>query len=87
MTMVVLIPVIVENPLTTCGYKKFQVYVLDDHLCTCTTHSGTKKTQDWSVDQLADLYIVGTAYLANATGPVSLVLDLRIDHDRFGCSL
>ena len=25
-----------------------------------------------------------TGYLANATGPVTLVLDLRIDHDRFG---
>jgi hypothetical protein len=27
-----------------------------------------------------------TAYLANATGPLSLVLDLRIAHDRFGSS-
>ncbi len=26
------------------------------------------------------------AYLANAAGPVPLVLDLRIDHDRFGSS-
>jgi hypothetical protein len=26
------------------------------------------------------------AYLANAAGPVSLVLDLRIAHDRFGSS-
>ncbi len=26
------------------------------------------------------------AYLANAAGPVSVVLDLRIDHDRFGSS-
>ena len=25
-----------------------------------------------------------TGYLANTTGPVSLVLDLRITHDRFG---
>ena len=27
-----------------------------------------------------------TDYLANAAGPVSLVLDLRIAHDRFGSS-
>jgi hypothetical protein len=31
-----------------------------------------------------DIEFVG--YLANETGPVSLVLDLRIDHDRFGSS-
>jgi hypothetical protein len=31
-----------------------------------------------------DIELVG--YLVNEAGPVSLVLDLRIDHDRFGCS-
>jgi hypothetical protein len=27
-----------------------------DHLCVCTVHSGAKKSHDWSVDQLADLF-------------------------------
>jgi hypothetical protein len=31
-----------------------------------------------------DIELAG--YLANATGPVPLVLDLRITHDRFGSS-
>jgi hypothetical protein len=31
-----------------------------------------------------DIEFVG--YLVNETGPVSLVMDLRIDHDRFGSS-
>jgi hypothetical protein len=30
MTMDVQIPVIVENPLTACGYRKFQLDVLGD---------------------------------------------------------
>jgi hypothetical protein len=66
------IRVIVENPLMTCGYKKFQLDPLGDHLNTCTSHSGTKKAHDWMVDQ--------------AAGPVPLVLDLLIDHDRVGSS-
>ena len=36
--------------------KKKRLTSLGDHLCTCTTHSGDKKTHDWSVDQLADLF-------------------------------
>jgi hypothetical protein len=36
--------------------KKFQIDTLGDHLGTCTTHSGAKKTQDWTIDQLADLF-------------------------------
>ncbi len=80
---------------------------LVDHLCTCTTHSGSKKTHDWSVDQFADLFrtthkvktqeviksrvqhcgdIELVGYLANVVGPVPLVLDLHIVHDRFGSS-
>jgi hypothetical protein len=75
---------------------------MGDHLCACTVHSGSKKTHDWTVDQLGDLVrtthhtktehvtksrgrhcgdIELTTYLANATGPVSLVLDLHIAHD------
>ncbi len=40
----------------TCGCKKFQLDPLSDHLNTCTDHSGDKKTHDWMVDQIADLF-------------------------------
>jgi hypothetical protein len=50
------IPVIAEKPLATCGYRKFQLEPLGDHLNTCTTHSGAKKAHDWMVDQVADLF-------------------------------
>ncbi len=107
MTMGAQIPVIAEKPLTACGYRKFQLDAMGDHLCTCTAHSGAKKTHDWVVEQLADLFrtthhtktqhvtksrgrhcgdVQLAAYLANAAGPVPLVLDLRIAHDRFGSS-
>ncbi len=76
-------------------------------MCTCTTHSGVKKTHDWVVGQLPDLlntpHTVKTqqvvrsrgqhcgdtelvGYLTNTVGPVPLVLDLHIAHDRFGSS-
>ena len=29
---------------------------LGDHVSTCTTHSGAKKTHDWACEQLADLF-------------------------------
>jgi hypothetical protein len=79
----------------------------DDHLCTCTAHSGAKKAHDWTVDQFPDLFrttdkvetqqvvesrgqhcgdIELEGYLSNESDPVSLVLDLRIAHDRFGSS-
>jgi hypothetical protein len=99
------IPVIAEKPLAACGWRKFQVDTLGDHLCTCTTHSGAKKVHDWVVDQLGDLFfrtihkvktkqvvkrrgqycgdIEVTGYLANVAGPVTLVLDVRVAHDRF----
>jgi hypothetical protein len=50
------IPVIAENPLTTCGCRKFQLDPLGDHLNTCTSHSDAKKTHDWMVDQITDLF-------------------------------
>ncbi len=50
------IPVIPEKPLTTCGWSKFQLDPLGDHLNTCTVHSGAKKTHDWMVDQIDDLF-------------------------------
>jgi hypothetical protein len=30
--------------------------VLDDHVNTCTAHSGAKKTHDWAIEQLVDLF-------------------------------
>jgi hypothetical protein len=50
------IPVIPEKSLVTCGWRKFQLDPLGDHLNTCTTHSGAKKTHDWMVDQITDLF-------------------------------
>jgi hypothetical protein len=50
------VPVIVEKPLATCGCRKFQLDPLGDHLNTCTSHSGAKKTHDWMVAQIADLF-------------------------------
>ena len=35
---------------------KFQLDVVGGHLNTFTTHSGVKKTHDWMVDQLSDLF-------------------------------
>jgi hypothetical protein len=66
------VPVIPEKPLATSGCRKFQLDPLGDHLNTCTPHSGAKKTH--------------SAYLDNESGPVPLVLDLRIAHDRVGSS-
>jgi hypothetical protein len=106
MTMGDQIPVIAEKPLAACGCRKFHLDTMGDHLCTCTVHSGSKKT-DLVVEQLTDLFrtthkvktqhvtksrgrncgdIELTAYLANVVDPLSLVLDLRIAHDRFGSS-
>ena len=50
------IPVIEENPFVACGSSKLQLDALDDHICTCTAHSGVKKAHDWVVDQLPDLF-------------------------------
>jgi hypothetical protein len=90
----------VDLPFSVCGCKKFVIESLGDHVSTCTSHSGTKKVHDWTVDQI-DLFrtthkvktkqvvrsrgqrcgdIKLASYLANAAGPVPLVLDLRIAH-------
>jgi hypothetical protein len=45
-----------NEPLPVCGCRKFQVDTLGDHFCTCTAHSGAKKTHDWVVNQLPDLF-------------------------------
>jgi hypothetical protein len=50
------IPEIPEKPLVICGYRKFQLDPLGDHLNTCTVHSGVKKTHDWMVDQVDDFF-------------------------------
>jgi hypothetical protein len=50
------IPLIPEMTITTCGSRKFQLDPLGDHLNTCTTHSGAKKTHDWMVDQITDIF-------------------------------
>jgi hypothetical protein len=46
MTMVDQIPVIAEKPRAACGWRKFQLDSMEDHLCSCTTHSGVKKVHD-----------------------------------------
>jgi hypothetical protein len=33
-------------PLDVSGWKKFKIDVRGDHLCTCTTHSGDKKSHN-----------------------------------------
>ena len=78
---------------------------------TYATHSGTKKTHDWVVKRIADLFhseictthnvttqqvaksrgqrcgdIQIVTYLPDASGPVSLVLDLLIVHECWGSS-
>jgi hypothetical protein len=99
--------VIKAKILAVCGWRKFQVDVLGDHLCTCTSHSGAKKAHEWAIDQLADLFrtthkdktqqvvknrghqcgdIELPGYLVNESGPVSLVMDLRVAYDRIGSS-
>jgi hypothetical protein len=45
-----------EILLSTCGSKKFALDALGDHVITCTVHSGTKKSHDWSVEQTTDLF-------------------------------
>ncbi len=39
------------------GSSRWTLWVTTDHLCTCTTHSGVKKSHDWVVDQIADLLL------------------------------
>jgi hypothetical protein len=50
------VPTLSELPLSACGCKKFTIDTLGDHVTTCTTHSGAKKSHDWVVDQIADLF-------------------------------
>ncbi len=44
----------INNKQTQVSVRRvFQLDPLGDHLNTCTTHSGAKKTHDWTVDQFA----------------------------------
>jgi hypothetical protein len=54
--MVAQIPLVAEKPLAVCGFRKFKIDTLGDHLFTCTAHSGVKKAHDWVVGQLPDLF-------------------------------
>jgi hypothetical protein len=71
------IPVIAEKPLAACGSRRFQLDAMGDHLCT--QHVTEIRGRHCGVFEMA-------AYLPNAAGPVPLVLDPRIAHDRFGSS-
>ena len=52
--------------------QKFSLDVLGDHVSTCTSHSGAKKSYDWSVEQLPDLLLtthrVKTQQVAKSRG-------------------
>ena len=37
------VPALAELPFSACGCKKFAIDALDDHVSTCTAHSGVKK--------------------------------------------
>ncbi len=47
-----------------------------------TLHNKTEHVTKSRGRHCGDVHL--TSYLVNTEGPVSLVLDLRIDHDRFG---
>ena len=93
-----------QIPVITEKQTRFRLYGESDQV-SCTSQSGSKKSHDWVVDPLTDLFrtthkvktqqviksrgqycgdIDLTGYLENETGPVSLVLDLRITHELFG---
>ena len=66
------IPVIAEKPLATCDLFR-------------TTHKvKTQQVVKNRGQHCGDIELTG--YLANESGPVPLVLDLRIAHDRVGSS-
>ncbi len=68
-----------------------RAFTMNLYVCTCTTHSGVKKTHDWVVEQLADLFRTThhtkTQHVTKSRCRhcgMSLVMDLHITHDRFG---
>jgi hypothetical protein len=75
------IPVIAEKSLVAYCYRKFQIDVFGDHLCTCTAHSGAKKAHDWTVDQLDELFLtthtVKTQHVVKSRGHHCGHIELR----------
>jgi hypothetical protein len=47
MTMQTQILVITEKPLATCGWRKFHLDAMGDHLCNCTAYSGAASDLLW----------------------------------------
>jgi hypothetical protein len=41
---------------STCGCNFFTLDTLADHVSPCAIHSGDKKTHDWVVEQLVDMF-------------------------------
>ena len=94
------IPVIVEKPLAACGCRKFRICTCTAHSGAKKAHDWAvdqladlfRTTHKVKTQQVVknrghhceDIELTG--YLANVSGPVPLVLDLRIAHDRFGSS-
>jgi hypothetical protein len=79
------IPVIVENPVTDCGWRRTTTGRLTKFLnFPRTTHrTKTQHVTESRGRHCGDVDL--TVCLANSEGPqVSLVLDLHITHDRFG---
>jgi hypothetical protein len=74
--------------VTTCtahsGAKKAHDWMVDqvDELFRTTDKVKTQEVVKSRGHHCGDIELTG--YLANETGPVSLVLDLRIAHDRVG---
>ncbi len=76
----------VSTCTTHSGTKKAHDWVVDQlvDLFRTTHRVKTQRVVRSRGQRCGDIEIV--SYLVNETGPVSLVLDLRIDHDRFGSS-
>jgi hypothetical protein len=85
-SLLLMILVIMLGPVAHSGAKKAHDWVVDQIADLFrTTHK--VKTQQVATNHgqwCGDIELGG--YLANATGPVPLVLDLHIAHDRFGSS-
>jgi hypothetical protein len=87
------IPALAELPLSDCGTctahsgaKKAHDWAVDQlaNLFRTTHKVKTQQVARSRGQRCGDIELAG--YLANAAGPVPLVLDLRIDHERFGSS-
>ncbi len=87
MTMGAQIPVMVEKPLTACGCKKFQLGRLSNWLTFSTQHIKSRRKNTLLKSRGRHCGDIEFAvFFLNAVGPVPLVLDLHITHDRFGSS-